>query len=101
MAYDLHEISQYGCLKNVLCIMFAAWGDPKRAQNELEMSLSVSITLENGKRPLLRIFENCCLFGPILDTLTYRLSNPKPVSTIKKGVTNKMLNLNILEKIFF
>ena len=56
--------------ENFLCIMYEAWGDPKWAQNDLKFVVNVIITLENGIRHLLNIFEKLFYLGQFGVTLT-------------------------------
>ena len=55
---DNAVLSEILCIfEDFLCIKYAAWGDPKFPQNELNIFMSVFIILENGKRHLLKIFD--------------------------------------------
>ena len=67
---DNAVLSQILCIfENFLCIKYAAWRDPKWAQNDLNIFVSVIITLENGIRHLLKIFEKLFYLGQFWVTL--------------------------------
>ena len=73
---DNAVLSQIICIfDNFLCIKYVAWGDPKCTQNDLQIFVSIIITLENGIRHLLKIYTKLLYLGQFWVTMGGGLLN--------------------------